>query len=750
MTLTETPTAAPEEQLNQLIDEIALQFGIQPQFHDVWGKQHIITAATKKRLLAAMGVVVEDDAGVEAARRTLAQRKWRTLPPVVVRRHGDPLRIPLCLRPNHPERLGWRVWEEYGAEHQGYFDLADLVPLAREDGYLRYEINLRVSLPLGYHRLQIVDEDTVSSQQQAPTSTGEGYETTLCLVPARCYQPEALADGRRVWGPAVQLYGLRSDHDWGIGDFGSLAEMVELSARLGAEVVGLNPLHALFPHNPEHSSPYSPSSRLFLNVLYIDLEAAVEFQRCEEALRTVRSPLFRERLEHARKEALVDYAEVARLKRPVFEQLYQQFRSQELALDTERAQQFRQFVSDGGDALLAHTLYEALQDHFHRTLGIVGGWLEWPIPYRHPCTEEVGRFARDNAERVEFYQYLQWLAYQQLEQAAELAAGAGLGLGLYLDYAVSVDRSGAEVWANQDIYALGASAGAPPDDFSLQGQDWGLPPMSPARLRELAYRPFIAGLRRNMRHAGALRIDHVMGLMRLYWVPSGRPATEGAYVHYPFEEMMGVVALESQRNKCLVIGEDLGTVPDEVREAMQRYGMLSYCPLLFERTADGGFKRPAVYPASALVAATTHDLPTLQGYWTAHDIRLRASLGLFPEPDQVRQQLHERTGDRRHLLRALQAEKLLPSGVTTQDASALSELTSELISALHRYLARTDSKVMMVQWEDLLGLVEQANLPGTTDQHPNWRRKLPQAVQSLEQLSDVSPLHRVEHARASG
>lgn len=709
-----------------LLDEIARRCGIQPHYHDMWGRKQDISATTKRRLLAAMGFVAEDRAALSAVAEAWLRDEWaRALPEVQVVRVGDAIRVPLTLPDPAPARqLGWVVEEEYGAEHRGEVSLDELTVLARRDlggeAFARFELIPRVSLPLGYHELRLYG----ATSEPAPLA-----QMALYMVPARCYEPEVFSDERRLWGPAVQLYGVRSAGDWGIGDLGSVAELVSASKQLGAHVVGLNPLHALFPHRPAHASPYSPSSRLFLNVLYIDVQTVAELDSCEEAQRTVRSASFRQRLARVREAELVDYVEVARLKRPLLEQLYEHFRAHHLALGTERARAFRTFQRERGDALIGHALYEALQEHFHRTLGIEGGWLEWPTPYRHPLTEAVGRFACAHRQRVEFFQYLQWLADEQLACAAERARAEGLAIGLYLDYAVSVDRAGAEVWANQDVYALGASAGAPPDDFSLQGQDWGLPPMSPAGLRKQRYLPFIAGLRQNMRHAGALRIDHVMGLMRLFWVPVGGLPAEGAYVHYPFEDLMGIVALESQRGRCLVIGEDLGTVPDEVRQAMRRFGMLSYCPLLFERAPDGTFKEPSAYPRAALVSATTHDLPTLQGYWTGRDVQVRAELGLLDQA-QAQQQLGARAVDRVRLVEALCAAGLIEAGAVASipDAPGLS---TELLQSLHVYIARSPAQLMMVQWEDLLGLVEQPNLPGTTTQHPNWQRKLPEALETL-------------------
>src|SRR6185503_6644622 len=327
--------------------------------------------------------------------------------------------------------------------------------------------------------------------------------------------------------------------------------------------------------------------------------------------------------------------------------------------ETERGRAFRSFQADGGERLRQHALFEALQDHFHREDKSVWGWPVWPEAYRRPDSPEVARFAEIHAERVELYQYLQWQVALQLEQAAAHAQALELPVGLYQDLAISVDRGGAESWAHQDLYAVGASVGAPPDEVNLTGQNWGLPPLRPARLRAARYDPFIATLRANMRYAGALRFDHVMGLARLYWIPPGASAADGAYVHYPFDDLLSILALESHRNRCMVIGEDLGTVPDEVRTGLARTGVLSYRLLYFERTAAGDFKAPADYPVDALVAATTHDLATLPGYWEGHDLELRHELGLFSSEAQRQQYVANRTEERARLARALDQKKLL-------------------------------------------------------------------------------------------
>ncbi|MGH8472997.1 MAG: 4-alpha-glucanotransferase, partial [Gammaproteobacteria bacterium] len=409
-----------------------------------------------------------------------------------------------------------------------------------------------------------------------------------------------------MWGLALQLYSMRSERNWGIGDFTDLDRVIEVAVGFGAGILGLNPLHALFPHAPAHASPYSPSSRSFLNILYLDIEAVPDFLECEAAQACVSAQRFQAQLRASRAAELVEYQGVAAAKMEILDRLYRHFREHHRDANSQRGTAFRAYQADRGQALRTHALFDALQESFNRQDRGIWGWPVWPAAYRDPNSEAVLAFADRNEARVEFFEYLQWQADVQLAIASRRACERGLAIGIYQDLALGVERGGAETWANQRLYALGAGIGAPADDFNLKGQDWGLAPLSPRRLRAAAHAPFVAALRANIRHARALRLDHVMGLQRLFWIPAGGTPEDGTYVHYPFEELLGILALESQRHRCLVIGEDLGTVPDEVRAALQPAGILAYRVLYFEKSPEGGFKPPAEYPRQAAVAVNTH------------------------------------------------------------------------------------------------------------------------------------------------
>jgi len=703
------------------LDALCRRLGIAGAWHDIWGGEHRAPHETRLALLAALGHPAGDDDSAATALAALEESQWRRgLEPVYVVTEGAPelalrLTLPRVLAA-HGVRLRLECESGEVREHDAGSEVqpGERRELDGED-WVALCCELALDVAPGYHRLVAEAHADGRSWEAA---------TTVVVAPARCYRPPALEGEARSWGFSAQLYALRSARNWGIGDFTDLLRLVELAARAGAGVVGVSPLHALFPHNPAHASPYSPSSRLFLNTLHLDLEAVEDFAGCEPARARVAEDEFQARLRGLRASEEVRYEEVAAAKAEVLELLYRHFRAHHLERGDARARAFREFQRREGTALRRHALYEALQAHLGERDPQAWGWPAWPAAYRDPDAPAVAAFARTRLEAVEAREYAQWQAREQLERAARRAAELGLAVGLYQDLAVGVDAAGAEVWSGREAFALGARVGAPPDDFNLAGQDWGLPPWRPQRLREDAYAEFVAMLRASMRAAGALRIDHVMGLARQFWIPAGAGAAGGTYVHYPLRELMGVLALESHRNRCMVIGEDLGTVSDEVREALAEFDVLSYRVLLFAKDQAGAFLAPQDYLQRAVVCASTHDLPTLAGFWAGADIELRRELALFPDPARYEEQVVARAEDRARLLIALVREGLLPAGAEAAP-SAFPDMSPGLAAAIHRFLARTPCRLLTVQLEDLLGQLEQVNLPGTTEAHPNWRRKLP-------------------------
>ena len=700
--------------MDEVLRRLSELYGIQPGYHDVWGNWKTTSEETFRALLAAMGV---DASTPEAAARALddfERRQWdRVLPPITVLRARDlPRGVRIQLSDASISRsLSWRLTEESGEVTEQGFTPLKLPQVEEHQHHGRHVRAFMLPLPTelaeGYHRLEI---------HEGETCIGRG---TIAVAPERCYLPPVLESEGRVWGTTVQLYGLTSSRVDGLGNFSDLRACAEAWGERGAGIVGTNPLHAISLRDPGHASPYSPSSRLFLNALYIDIEAMADFAEVAAHHRDVPAK-WHAQCESLRAAPEVDYAGVAAAKRAMFERLYDHFRRHHLSSATPRARQFMQFRDARGPALRRHALHDALEAHFGTA------WRQWPAEYQDPNGEAARAFRDEHPEKVGLHEYLQWQADLQLAAAQARCEELGMAVGLYADLAISIGPDGSEAWANQKLYALGVSVGAPPDEFNRQGQDWGLPPLAPQRLRDAAYAPLVATLRANMMRAGALRIDHVMGLARLWWVPAGQKADAGAYVTYPVDDLLGIVALESQRYRCLVIGEDLGTVSDELRHKLADHEVLSYRLLLFEREGQR-FKPPGSYPRRALVAWSTHDLPTLAGWWTDEDLRTKAQLGIMDEA-MLRQQQDERRGGRRALIDALADEGLVDRGLPSEGPYA-----EVLGDAVHGFAARTPCAVMVAQMEDVLGIAEQANLPGTVDTHPNWRRRLGLPIESWAQ-----------------
>jgi len=695
-----------------LVDKLAKHCGIEDEFIDALGKRHPTSAKAKHALLRAMGMPVEDEVQAGVVLAQLEREEWlRPLPPVCVlySRLGETLRVEVNL-PADLGELKWHLTLESGEEFSGQ-QQAGALPLIGQhtcDGEVieRRRLILHADIPWGYHRLQLV----------APQA-----QTLLIVTPGQCWLPDAMMQGQRLWGIAAQLYLLRSAHNWGIGDFGDLHRLVELSATKGANVVGLNPLHALFMDNPEHASPYSPASRLLLNVLNIDVHAIMRWLDCPQAQALYDASEFQQRLAAARQAEQVDYTTVAELKMQVLRVLFQAWQAAPVA---ERQREYERFRRSQGQTLERTCLFQALRQHFAEQDQDKADWHEWPAEYRDPDSAAVAEFAHSHREQVDFWVWLQWLADEQLAQAAQ--AAQDMAIGLYRDLAVGADRSGAETWHDQQAIVDDAQVGAPPDIYNPAGQDWGLPPFHPRMLKQEAYRSFIELVRANMRHAGGLRIDHVMSLQHLYWVPQGHAPQDGAYVSYPMEDMIGILALESQRQRCLVVGEDLGTVPAGFRERMAQANILSYRVLFFEQDADtGAYVLPQDYPALALAVAGSHDLPTLRGWWEGSDIELKERLHLYPKADEAARQQAQRKQDRKALLAVLREQGLL-------DAADEQVTVEEVVLAVHGFLARSAALLAVAQLDDITDETEQVNVPATShDKHPNWRRRLSVALEEL-------------------
>jgi 4-alpha-glucanotransferase len=697
----------------QAFRSIADLLGIQTRHVDALGVVHEPSAETLAALVAAFNLPPDPIAAAVALQAAREATPLRLDPLHVIAAEVPRPTVPLHLPPDAGV-VEWRCDYEDGTSATGRSEVT-----AAADRPGEAELPLPVPLPLGYHQLIL----TIGRN-----NIGVG----LAVAPPACYLPPCLEERARAWGLTTQLYGLHSAHNWGVGDFADLAALCRGAGSFGAATVGINPLHALFGSEPQHVSPYSPSSRMQLDYLYIDVTAVPGF--AEDPAIVALAP--KAAIKVARASELIDYAAVAALKRPVLEALHHRFCTVDLLADggarSARGAAFRAFQAEGGNQLAAFALFEALHEQLYRERGVFS-WHDWPAALRDPNSAEVAAFADAHRERVEFFQFLQWEADRQLAAAATAGRASGLSLGLYRDLAVGVNPHGAEAWADQELVAPGVGIGAPPDPLSRAGQDWGLAPVNPLTLKLRGFRPFTAALRANMRHAGILRIDHVMSLQRLYWVPTGNSAMDGAYVDYPFTQLLRLVALESQRAGCAVIGEDLGTVPEGFRDTLRAANLLSYRVVAFERRGDGNFVPPSDYPELATASAATHDLPTLKGFWLGRDIAWRQSLGLYPDAAAEAADLADRHSSRWQLLEALEREGLMARARLGEFLPEGAEpvFTAELGEAILRFLARSRSRLMLIQLDDIVGEGEQANLPGTTDAHPNWRRRL------AAQLEDI-------------
>lgn len=521
--------------------------------------------------------------------------------------------------------------------------------------------------------------------------------------PRRCWQ----GDGRRLWGIATQLYAVRSQRNWGHGDFTDLRRLVEAAGAVGASAIGLNPLHALFPDRPEQASPYAPNSRLFLNPLYIDVEAIPEFpgrSRVDDEIGRLREG------------DIVDYAGVASAKLKGLRIAYGRFAAD---ATQERRLDFEAYRAEQGDALLRFACFETLRRRYAPK-----PWWKWPEPWCKPAIETLERFRSEERSACEFEEFVQWTADRQLRACMEAANSRGMPIGLYIDLAVGINPVGADAWSFQDLVLSDVSIGAPPDEFNRNGQDWGLAPFNPSVLHLGDFASVRRLMSSIMRYAGAIRLDHVLGLKRVFMIPRGLIATAGAYVRSPFEPLLKVIGEESCRHRCIVIGEDLGTVPEGFRDVTHKWGVWTTRVMMFERERDGRFRSPARYPADALATFNTHDLPTFQGWMTAHDLRAKRALGIDPgESEDARAGAVEMLGD------ALKNQ--VPACAT------------DTFAAVAAFLAETPCKLVVVALEDIVGQLDQVNVPGTTTEHPNWRRKLSVPLEALSDHSGIQEIAKI-------
>jgi 4-alpha-glucanotransferase len=634
----------------ETIIERAARCGIETEYDDAFGRRRAVSEPVLNRLLEAI--------------RTYAESATRVLPRVIVLRDRDSRRLSLAAEPGSSCR--WTI-RQSGRIADGEATAPWLT--------------LPSSLRHGLYQLEVVTS--------RPGQEGS-EETVLIVCPDQAYQGGMAPE--RMWALTVQLYAVRSEHNWGHGDFTDLAALIDLASECGASGIGLNPLHALFDDRAEDASPYSPNTRLFLNPLYIDVEAIRGFSGVDAA--GVQTEIAR-----LRKLRLVDYAGVARVKLWALRLAYVAFCNAPSAPPS-----FTRFREERGAWLTRFACFEVLR----RKLG--QPWSQWPAEWRRPTASLLESLGQTESSEVGFYEWVQWIAHEQLDGCCKRARDCGLPLGLYIDVAVGVSKDGFDAWSRQDAVLTGVSVGAPPDLLNTGGQNWGLTSFNPVALVDRKFEPYRVTLDASMRYAGAIRLDHVLGLKRLYLIPDQGGANEGAYVRFPFDALLAVTALESSTHECIVIGEDLGTVPAGFRQTLAAWGLWSYQLMLFERLPDGGFVAPKDYRKNALVGFATHDLPTFAAWKASKDLELKEGLGIDPG---------ETRADRREALKAL----------TT--ALGLRNARDIAFVSVAKYLASSGSRLVVIAMEDVLGEETQTNVPATTDEHPNWRHRLPVTLEQL-------------------
>ncbi|MEV2251454.1 4-alpha-glucanotransferase [Streptomyces sp. NPDC050147] len=700
--------------------------------------------ATDAAVIAALAALDVDASTPEAVRRALTAREAelsaRLLPPTVVVWQGDPeapspwAGLPpgtrVRVRTERGERLEWET--PLPESDEGSRDLPDAPRGERTDGREtsprgertdgretsprsgeKTEPRVAPALPLGVHRLR------------AETPDNRTATAHVVVAPHRLPPPR-----EKTYGILVQLYSLLSRRSWGMGDLGDLAELAAWSGRtLGAGFVQVNPLHAAVPKpsdGPSDPSPYRPSSRRFPDPVHLRVEDIPEYAHLDGEARDLAADLTRRaaalRESVLQQGQLIDRDAVWELKAQALELI------REVPLGPGRRAAYNDFLAEHGDDLEDHATWCALAERYGPD------WHAWPAPLRDPASPEAARARRELMDRVDFHCRLVWLTDAQLAAAQRSARDAGMDIGLVHDLAVGVHPAGADAWARRRHFAAGMSTGAPPDAFNARGQDWGLPPWRPDRLAESGYAPYRALLRGLLRHAGAVRIDHVMGLFRLWWVPEGRAPTEGTYVQYDADAMLAVLALEAHRAGALVIGEDLGTVEAGVRETLQRRGVLGTSVLWFERDWAGTGRPlpPERWRADCLATATTHDLPSTAARITGEHVQLRDRLGLLTRPAVIEQA--EATADVSEWLALLSCLGMLPGGGGHEQ---------EEIRAVHRFLLATPARMVGVWLPDAVGDRRPQNLPGTWDQYPNWRLPIADAEGRPVTLEELAASPRV-------
>jgi 4-alpha-glucanotransferase len=651
---------------DEIVRDLARRAGIAVEWQDYAGQAHVVAPPVLRQVLGALGLPADTSRGLSSSRRLLTKRSsLADLPPLVTAVAGRPTRLDVGASESQPAEL---VLESGGARP---------VALLPARGRLR----VPAIAEIGYHRLRVEDREIV-----------------LAVSPARCRSIEDVVPDARLWGLAAQLYGLNHPGDFGIGDLAGAADLARAAGAKGADAIALSPMHALYAADPARFGPYAPSSRLFLNPLHAAPELV--FGRASEA-------------PELQPNGLIDWPAASSAKYALLREIFESFLDGD-DWDGPLGADFARYRAERGSLLYEHACFEALQ----AARMPQREWRSWPIDLRDPRGAAVAFFAASQRDEILYHQFLQWIADRSVAAAQNVARESGMRIGLIGDLAVGMDPNGSHAWSRQTDVLLGLTIGAPPDLLNPRGQDWGLTGFSPRALEENGFAPFLATLQATMRHAGGIRVDHAMGLARLWLIPEGASPADGAYLNFPVSDLLRLLALESVRHNVVVIGEDLGTVPEGFHDMLEQSGIHGMRVLWFERDPQTGFVPPRGWGSTDVAMTSTHDLPTVAGWWKGSDIEVRHEYGRLGEgvdPDTMRK---EREQDRPRLWNAFVREHV-GEGPVPEPGD-----TDRVVDAAVRFIAKTEVPLSLIPLEDLLGQEEQPNLPGTVSEHPNWRRRL--------------------------
>lgn len=683
------------------LDRLFYWRGIAPEFHNFRGELTSVPVENRIKILEAMGVDCSSSETIAAEAYDLDIKPWlKWLPELEVVPAGDAF-VDINFQPQElGEQIFWRLLDDGNAVASSAFTPSDLPEVGDYNHEGKRYSKRRLALGLlepKYYGIEL--------------ALGERFEKTeLAVAPTRAYQADWASDDREnPNGFVIQLYTLRSEANWGIGDFGDLYSLILQAAKRGVDIIGLNPFHALQPDLIENSSPYSPSDRRFLNALYIAVEQVPGYRGVFTD---------KKKIQALKDMPEVCYDEMRALKYGV---LFDSFQ----AYIASGAHEFLEYLRNSDENLVAFANYEA--SHYCFDNKVTSRYITRKDLLS--ATEKCDDTFFQEIQLVSFYCYLQWVAEIQLSRCQRFAKESGMKVGIVRDLAVGACGSGAEVETNDGLFCHAAAIGAPPDPLALTGQNWGIPPMDPAALRKTGFKHFRTLLNTNMKHCGALRIDHAMSLYRLWWCPPGANADKGAYIYYPFKELLGLLCLESHLAKCLIIAEDLGIVPDEFRAAMTNTGLYSNRVFYFEKWQDTEFKHPFQYERHALAMLDNHDVPTITSWWNGSDLALRHRLNLLEENSHIEHLLQQRRKEKQHLFSMMEHDGMSPEGWSLSQIDEPAD--KRMVFALIRFVCRARSQFFFLQLEDLLLMEDPVNVPGTFKEHKNWVRKLTHSLEDI-------------------